>query len=633
MGLGYRSLLTFDGYDQDFFRLVDQQIHSWLSWKRYDADLVQDGVVELAPGAEATRLDKTQPDGSRTRRFKLVEHKSHEGTWTVQVTTHLRPGRPPWVLTDVLAPDVPADTRDRPDRRWTAAPTFMRLLLSAADGHDGLAMARDEPIVLHADETDQVIDTICDPDRRGLVLVAGSREDITLDQWKTIVSDWVREMVGLAGAYVLDQGAAQALNDSLGNYHAVPSGALRTYLPEADPASEPDSRRHRIMTTRTLTERSPSYVRRVLGAAARTHVVDLPLPAHVRRIDQLADRWETEHLLTVRTTTLRKTLGSEIPAQEQLPIDNLQSPPADSITTTTRKPQQPAKPLQRPEDPTESDLYVAARQAVQAVFGDVEPGEDTLLELAEVALQASEQAEALTRAMARISDLRNQLHSANLDVQLIQSELEDIQIDHTIDIERLNSLQGQVIYLQRELSRAGQPEIAWGTVPSEEQASLPDSMSKLLERMGELRHVEFTGPEDAALDLDEHDPMGRIARKSWSALLALDDYAEARLTGDFTGNVHMYCKETPAGYRGWSAERHAGDEDDTTKRHPRYRTPRTLPVPDTVDPTGQIFMGAHFKIATIRMITPRIHYHDDIAESGKIYVGYIGKHLPNAQTN
>lgn len=44
-------------------------------------------------------------------------------------------------------------------------------------------------------------------------------------------------------------------------------------------------------------------------------------------------------------------------------------------------------------------------------------------------------------------------------------------------------------------------------------------------------------------------------------------------------------------------------------------------------------MGAHFKIAQFAMIGPRMHYHDDTAQSGRIYVGYIGRHLPTGQTN
>jgi hypothetical protein len=44
-------------------------------------------------------------------------------------------------------------------------------------------------------------------------------------------------------------------------------------------------------------------------------------------------------------------------------------------------------------------------------------------------------------------------------------------------------------------------------------------------------------------------------------------------------------------------------------------------------------MGAHFKIARKGLISPRMHYYDDAGQTGKVYVGYIGKHLPNTHTN
>jgi hypothetical protein len=52
-----------------------------------------------------------------------------------------------------------------------------------------------------------------------------------------------------------------------------------------------------------------------------------------------------------------------------------------------------------------------------------------------------------------------------------------------------------------------------------------------------------------------------------------------------------------------------------------------------VDPSGEVFMDAHFKIAQFRLISPRMHYYDDNSRSGKVYVGYIGCHLPTKKTN
>ncbi|GAA1082723.1 hypothetical protein [Tsukamurella spumae] len=43
--------------------------------------------------------------------------------------------------------------------------------------------------------------------------------------------------------------------------------------------------------------------------------------------------------------------------------------------------------------------------------------------------------------------------------------------------------------------------------------------------------------------------------------------------------------------------------------------------------------GAHFKIAQSGMISPRMHYLDDTARTKKVYVGYIGPHLPTKATN
>ncbi|SMF05087.1 hypothetical protein L603_001600000240 [Cellulosimicrobium cellulans J34] len=58
-----------------------------------------------------------------------------------------------------------------------------------------------------------------------------------------------------------------------------------------------------------------------------------------------------------------------------------------------------------------------------------------------------------------------------------------------------------------------------------------------------------------------------------------------------------------------------------------------LRVPRSVDATGSVFMGAHFKIAQSGTIWPRMHYHDAVDVDGHIYVGYLGPHLPTQKTN
>jgi hypothetical protein len=60
---------------------------------------------------------------------------------------------------------------------------------------------------------------------------------------------------------------------------------------------------------------------------------------------------------------------------------------------------------------------------------------------------------------------------------------------------------------------------------------------------------------------------------------------------------------------------------------------RQLPVPTSVDPSGTATMKAHFKLGRIGMVSPRMYVLDRFSEDGCVYVGYIGAHLTNTQTN
>lgn len=65
----------------------------------------------------------------------------------------------------------------------------------------------------------------------------------------------------------------------------------------------------------------------------------------------------------------------------------------------------------------------------------------------------------------------------------------------------------------------------------------------------------------------------------------------------------------------------------------QYGADRIFPVPTSVDPSGTAMMTAHFKLAVIGRFTPRLYYLDRVRQDGKVYIGYIGRHLRNTQTN
>jgi hypothetical protein len=111
--------------------------------------------------------------------------------------------------------------------------------------------------------------------------------------------------------------------------------------------------------------------------------------------------------------------------------------------------------------------------------------------------------------------------------------------------------------------------------------------------------------------------------------LALADYVRARTDGVCEKGVGYYLAHTPHGYRTVPPGKHGGETGETMRR---YGDQRVLPVPIVVDPSGQAVMKAHFKLAKIGKVSPRMYYLDNYGRSGRIYVGYIGPHLTNTQT-
>ncbi|MDP9434770.1 MAG: hypothetical protein M3P93_06060 [Actinomycetota bacterium] len=458
------------------------------------------------------------------------------------------------------------------DRALAAAPPrLMRQLLDVLPARDGRTSVTGGPAYVGADDVDQVVQAVLDPSRRGLLFVAGTPADFPTETWCAYIARLVRDTVGLAATFVLDPEATQLARAALGS-HGPDVGYLRTYLRDVRPHDAADAARHRFLTPRTMTERPDGYLRRVLSGTARQQVVDRPVPPDVTRVLRRVARWHADE-----------------------PDLSLSTPVGTSSATAA------------PGDA--ETLRTALRDAAAA---------------------ASAQAERLRQ---QVDELELDLLRQDEQLQALQSERDDALLDATAATDEAQAAADQVRYLRTQLMQGGAGEAAWTDVPSEQRTTLPESVSELLERLGELRHVVFTGDEQAALDLDVTDTLGRSARKAWQALLALDDFARLKSDAAFTGTAHDYCRETPGGYHGWSAERHACDESEQVKANGRFANARLLPVPESVDPSGYVYMWAHFKLAAHRTVSPRMHYYDDTGSSGKVYVGYLGRHLPNTQTN
>ncbi|MEU9046464.1 MULTISPECIES: hypothetical protein [unclassified Kitasatospora] len=156
-------------------------------------------------------------------------------------------------------------------------PELARSLLPLLDATDGPAAVHSAPRVITADGVDALIDELCDPERRLPTVVASVPVNLPLDRWvEDVVGPLCHQLPGLATAYVLDPGARTGFNVAL-EYHTVYGGAVRTYLPEVDPASRQDGARHPVLA-RGRIEEDPRRAAGLLAREPRRLAADQPLP-------------------------------------------------------------------------------------------------------------------------------------------------------------------------------------------------------------------------------------------------------------------------------------------------------------------------------------------------------------------
>jgi hypothetical protein len=620
MAVGYRSIFSLR-HDQDAVRLTAEQFRSWLVLKGYGLVAVVPGVHELAGHAQLVVTELDAHDGSRSLRYRLTETSS-TGEWVTTVTVHHDGREDDWVWVDVNAPPstpgpaVPQERLvkdvDAADAWWTGVPHMVRVILSAADAHDGEMILSARPALVTEADVDGLISAVCDPGRRGTALVAAPIPDVPAPRMIDHVERLTRECVGLAGIYVLDNAAAAKLEESFAPSHSVPLGAVRTFLPEVDPASAVDARRHRVLLARTIAEQPPGKLAHLLGRANRSRALNLPLPSHVAQVDRLLSREEPATVLRA----IQATPPGPFARRSGDGAAGL-APAGLAGTTAVR------------EVAIAGELLTSLVSEFQS---DVPGGPDEMTaRFRELLAEGRGVLRGHREISRRLATLQDMLEDVEDDRDLVRARLEDEQLDHAETQAELLKAKLELDRLRGILSRVGRVD---QTRAATAAAQSPGSFAELLERLDEhvLSCVIFTGDPKNTLELDDFDPLGTWAAKSWDVLRVLDGYAAARRRGEFSKGLHAYLGHTPPGRPGYPPGAHSTQESEPVERSPKLRKLRVFPVPQDIHPDGAIFMDAHFKIARKGLISPRIYYHD-ASQAGKIYVGYIGKHLPNAHTN
>ncbi|MEU4828527.1 hypothetical protein AB0H37_42320 [Actinomadura sp. NPDC023710] len=137
---------------------------------------------------------------------------------------------------------------------------------------------------------------------------------------------------------------------------------------------------------------------------------------------------------------------------------------------------------------------------------------------------------------------------------------------------------------------------------------------------------------DLACALDHYPQAATWRRRAWDALSTLHAYAQARSHRQPVCDLLAYCR-SGAPDVAIAPSIIALGEYERVRSDARFRRARTFPVPAEVAARGEAFFGAHIRLGSGRPPAPRLHFLDDTSNTGRIYIGHIGPHLPNRRTN
>lgn len=280
MGDGrYRSVFHSSLQPADAYLAARDEMRSWLRSKEYDISRFDDGDSRIGRNVVLLRSGANFADGSQTWRWQLREAQD-DGAWLSSLVVHApakaEDNARSWFWVEVEF--VPAETVLEEDQAVRAGiPRLARGLLARVEGYDSLAMLTNEPKLVGSDGVDELIDVLCDLGRRLPAIVASSHPNLDFEEWRSIVTWATRYLPGLASIYLLDPLGTSAFIEEIGRPHAVWGGAIRTYLPDVDPAIPEEGLRHRVLSGSKILA-DPGRAAGILSALPRRLAAESPLP-------------------------------------------------------------------------------------------------------------------------------------------------------------------------------------------------------------------------------------------------------------------------------------------------------------------------------------------------------------------
>jgi hypothetical protein len=573
-----------------------------------------DGTV-----AWASRTTLAYGGDGAVERLRLVEESS-EARWVTSLVWKKSSGaasaRGGWIWADLEHEPVGPRRAQRP-----GSPRLVRALLAAGEASDGGVPLTSDVWDVTSGHVDELVRHITSTDRQIPVIVFAHDAQGAYDQAK-LAERLARDLAGVAAVFRLADGVAtERLAQCLPEGYAVYGGALRTYLPAA--ASPGDTAtRHRILGRASLV---------ALGHRAFPAVKDQILGLSTQRLAPIS-----------QASALRSgSTGARPSVAQPGNLRRLEEPNEPNGPEAAQGVLSHQWLRERVRRIRSAVGYPASRSQVSDDLASFDEGLDRLIASA-TRVDANQVAASLAEVSGELEAERGErelldqlldaaqkeLDQSNGELRMLRLELEDLQLEATEFAEAADQAERRSRWLASRLHGVGHVDVE----TDDSLPTAPPSVAEVLVLAREKLHHLHLGPTDAtAAELDLHGNAQLYAIKSWSALIALNAYACARAEGRFANSFYAWCQEAPAGEPAISANAVALVESETVGSNVALREARVFAVAEDVDPRGRIFMPAHIKVVKRGAPCPRLHFHDDTGGTGKVYVGYLGEHLPTAR--
>ena len=645
------------------------------SWKGSVADIV------------ATKLTETSEDKHYERQLLEMVERTGDGhqQWTTRIFAMHAAKESNY--RDVVWIEV---TPPRDFEGDAKPPRLVRDLISEGHCNDrGMPLSESLQSISDDRQVEELIGWIRDERRRASVVVAAPLTDgsgegdlVAKCRWKEILGSLTRDSLGCASYFLLTPDAYRQFRERIGEEYVMPRGSLRTYLPGFRPDDPTDKFRHRVLSAATLlrgyNETSGEFRPKLSEIIARTpceYLWEKGLDKELRRAQAPLDKkrltvptfyplreaTESAELLDEKVRQRVAESMSALSHETVLPVEESSKPelvkpegaaPGAHVSDGSGSAVVAEPAPQRSESPHLA-WYEPLRRLIRRFLPSFSPR--TPADLTSGVMALSSGLDAMNRTYEELSGERDKLSGElqaakelldgaaddSEEIRTLKKDNDNLDRELSEAQEERENLARRNQYLEWKVKNPGATDVERDFV-EEQLDARPTCMSEFFDRMtlGSFdtvtNYVVLSDPDGMMEDILKLDALAssRYAAEFWNYVLVLRDYMRAREAGDFAGgNVHDYLANPPEGYRTCSAARHKSNESETVKGNEKMRRERTRPVPREVDPSGEIEMWAHFAPTHCDQNAPRMYYYADTKTTGKVYIGYIGRHLTNTRTN